>query len=1185
MKVRRRSRAFLIATAALVLVCSGALAQETRGRITGRVTDTTKATVPGATVTVTDVARGTTATTTTNEQGLFQVNYLVPGTYTVTVELTGFKKVIQTNVVLQISETRNMPVVLEVGGIQEAVSVSAESPLINTSDASMGLVVDQQRLASLPLIHGDPYKIMGLATGLAHTGDPRLDRPFEPTHIIGYAFDGTRGNRSDLLIDGLPSTATANSGASANNAFTIIATYNPPSDLVQEFKVQTATFDSQFGNTEGGVTSMSIKSGTNRLHGSAYYFAEPSGMGANDYFGQLRGQAKIESNSNRPGFTLMGPIFKDKTFFTVGYERITDKRPRFDIAGTSWVPTEALRNGDFSAYSSQIKIYDPLTRISSGSGQYTSTQFANNVIPADRIDPIAKKVLAAYSLPKNPGTNSATGPAGNITDATLAEQTKAYNTFTARVDQKISDKNRMFGRFSWYERNSHYNDYLGSVASGTLFQFISWQGVVDDVHVFNPTTVLNVRFGYNRFDRNSDMEKPEAIGYDLTQLGFPAQYNTMISESARRFPRLDFTSGDVVSVAYGGDLRPITSKTIAATLNKSMGAHALKTGVEIRQYGERSTPLGNNQSGQYAFNNTYTRQNSASGTDWQGLQAYAAFLLGMPTTTSISRLPTFDEYSITSGFFVQDDWRITDKMTLNLGLRYEVESALVERQNHSVSGFDYTYTQPIEATAQARYAALNDPALKALVPTLNVKGGLMFAGVDGGSALYNTPKNTLLPRLGLAYQLTPTTVVRGGAGLFAGFLGQRRGDIINYGYSQTTTIGTVNNANGAPIAASWDNAFIVNPIIEPVGNAAGRQTYLGQGISFFNQAPAVSKQLRWQIGIQHELRPGLSVEGAYVGNYGYNIEITRNINALPIKYLNTDNARTQAMNDNNAFLTAQVTNPFAGLLPGTSFNNATIARSQLLLPYPQFGAINTTNNDGKSWYNAGQFGLQKRFTGGYTLGVSYTYSKWMQATEYLNAADPLPTKMISDADATHRLSISGILAFPFGKGKRFLSDANAVTDAILGNWQLQGVYTYQSGFPLQFATDGFYNGAAIAIPSDQQSIKTWFNTSAFTSILTDPVANNSTPVNHLRTLPLRFADVRSDTINNVDLSLLKDVRLHGDARFQFRLEFINALNHPYLARQTGQVVVNPATNTFGQIVASNQSNYPRRAQVGVKILF
>ena len=362
------TRARFILRAAVLVVATLVLttplnAQETRGKITGRITDTSKAILPGATVTVTDVARNTVATVASNEQGLFQVNYLLPGTYKVAIEMSGFKTFIQDNVVLQIAQTIDLAVTLDVGPREEVVSVTAETSTINTTDASMGLTVDQKRLAELPLIHGDPYKIMGLATGLAHTGDPRLDRPFEPTHIIGYAFDGTRGNRSDLLIDGAPSTATANGNE-------VIASYVPQSDMVQEFRVQTATFDSQFGNTEGGVTSMSIKSGTNALHGTAYYFAEPASLGGNDFFGKARGQGRIDSNSNRPGFTLGGPVSipglyngTNKSFFMFGYERITDKRPRFDIAGTSWVPTEALRNGDFSAYSQFITIYDPLTRL------------------------------------------------------------------------------------------------------------------------------------------------------------------------------------------------------------------------------------------------------------------------------------------------------------------------------------------------------------------------------------------------------------------------------------------------------------------------------------------------------------------------------------------------------------------------------------------------------------------------------------------------------------------------------------------------------------------------------------------------------------------------------------------------------------------------------------------------------
>jgi len=560
----------------------------------------------------------------------------------------------------------------------------------------------------------------------------------------------------------------------------------------------------------------------------------------------------------------------------------------------------------------------------------------------------------------------------------------------------------------------------------------------------------------------------------------------------------------------------------------------------------------------------------------------------MPSTTSISRLPDYSEYSKTWGLFFQDDWRVTSKLTLNLGLRYEVETALTERQNRSVSGFDAGYVQPIEATVQQKYATLSDPALKALAPQLNVRGGLMFAGVDTGGGLYNTPKDTILPRAGFTYQLDPKTVIRGGVGLFAGFLGERRGDVIQTGWSQVTTVGTVNNSNGAPIAQSWDSAFLTTPPIDAAGNGKGRQTALGQNISFFNQDPKVSKQLRYQVGFQRELPAGFMLEAAYVGNYGYDIEITQNINALPNQYLNADNSLSAAMKANNSFLTAAVANPFAGLLPGSSFNNPTIARSQLLRPYPEFGDITSTNNDGKSWYNSLQVGLQKRMSHGFTLGVSYTYSHWMQATEYLNAGDAKPTKMISDLDVPHRLSVSAIVELPFGNGRRFLSNAGGLLEGILGGWQLEGVYTYQSGFPIAFGAfnttsgntsgDLFYNGGAIAV-GNPNTLK-WFNTDAFTSILTD-TATNATPVNHLRTTPYRFDDVRRDSINNLDLSLLKNVRLRGEMRLQLRAEFINALNSAYLPAP----IVGQTSSTFGQVTASNQSNYARRAQLGVKLVF
>lgn len=335
----------------------------------------------------------------------------------------------------------------------------------------------------------------------------------------------------------------------------------------------------------------------------------------------------------------------------------------------------------------------------------------------------------------------------------------------------------------------------------------------------------------------------------------------------------------------------------------------------------------------------------------------------------------------------------------------------------------------------------------------------------------------------------------------------------------------------------------------------------------------------------------------YVGDRGYDIEITRNINALPLQYLNTDNSRTTAMNDNNTALTGTVANPFRGLIPNAG---STTARSQLLLPFPEFGTINTTNNDGNTWYHSAQFILNKRFSKFYGVQFAYTRSKWLQATEYLNAADPNPTKVISDQDVPNRFTMSGFIALPFGKGQRFMSHANNLIEAILGGWQIEGTYTYQSGFPVTFSNDAFYIGGQIAIPKSQQTLNHWFNTDAFLSVY-NTMATLATPVNHLRTLPLRFADVRIDPINNTDLGMRKDIRLGERMKVQLRAEFLNAFNHPLLPGPVvspgtaGTVISGVCDNTptrpcpggLGTIslTNSNQLNYARRAQLGVKFIF
>lgn len=1228
----------VFATMVLLAPATGS-AQEARGTITGRVKDASDAVMPGAPVKITDVARGTTVTLTTNDAGLYQAPYLLPGVYQIVVEVNGFKKYVRGNITLRIGDTLDIPIQLEIGQTSETVTVTAETPTLDTTSASSGQTVDSRRVADLPLVHGDPYTLIGLTPGVTFARDQRLDRPFEPTHIVGFTIDGTRANRSDLTIDGAPSTATA-------NANEVIASYVPPTDIVQEFKVQTATFDSQFGNTEGGVTSISIKSGTNTLHGTGYFFGEPGSLAANDFFGNLRGQPRPDTHSNRPGATLTGPVYipklyngRDKTFFTFGYEGIRDSRPRYD-SNTPTVPTIAMRNGDFSAFlalpnGSQYQIYNPFTRRADPArpGHFIEDPFPGNIIPANLINPVSKALLNFFPNPRTAGTSEFLN---NNSDSTLPEKTFQYDNYTFRVDHVFSEKQRAFARASLYKRDSFYNDYFHSIATGTSFQFLSRQGVIDDVYTFNSTTVLNVRYGYNRFIRAQDMN-PDGQGFDLTSLGLPAAYNNAIDQSIRRFPRIDFAGTTTNPGVYQGtgqtnEVRPIDTHSVAATLNKTLSSHSLKGGMEFRSYRENSRLASNNQTGQFVFDNTYTRQKDDS-TNTNVALGFASFLLGVPTSASqVVRAADYSEQSLSWGFFAQDDWRVNSRLTLNLGLRYEVEGALTERYNRSVTGFDPLFVQPIQSTAQANYANLKDAALKADVPQLSALGGLLFASVNGQSrGLYKTPKKNIMPRFGLAYKLNDKTVIRGGYGIFFGFLGQRRGDVLQNGFSIPTNF--VPTIDGATITGTLSNPF-PNGILNPPGSSQGSQTNVGLAISFFNQRPKSPYNQRWELGVQRELPGGIVVEASYVGNRGTHIEIGRNINSVPSRFLSTLPTRDAAR---ISYLTGQVDNPFANLnIPGLGAS-AKIQRQNLLKPFPEFGDINTTTNDGYSWYHSAQLRIEKRFSKGYTVQASYTHSRFMQATEYQNATDPLPTEVVSDTDYPNRFALSAIYELPFGKGRQFLAGSNGIVSRIVGGWQVQGVYTYQSGAPLSWG-NYIYNGdfKDLVIPSNQQSLSQWINNNGFVALrtsdsnadsavvrdasgqpvfvsfndpckfsynatacpgtpLTNPVGFNRDGrlqlANNLRTFPLRFSYLRVQNNNNVDFSLLKNTQIKERFNMQFRAEFTNLFNHPWLSAQSGAsgnsgVITNPTSADFGKIAnISNQANYARRVQLGLKLVF
>jgi hypothetical protein len=1181
-----QARRFTLLVILCLLVAASGWSQESRGTILGRITDPSGAVIPGAQVVVTNTAMGTKTTVTTNGEGMYVAPLLPPGIYQVEASNSGFKKAVRNGIELRIADRLDISIALEIGAADQQVVVTGEAPLLQSESASLGTVIDSKRVASLPVSYGNPFLLIGLTAGVTFNGSVRLDRPFEPTHIVNFSMGGTSGTLNDITIDGAPTTSRANGNQ-------VTASYVPPTDIVQEFKVQTATFDAQFGQTQGGVTNMSIKSGTNEFHGTArYQFQRPS-FWANDFFNNLKGLPTPAFSLNTWGGSLGGPVRipkvydgRNKTFFMFGYEGLHDSRPRHDDTSNT-VPTPAMHNGDFSSLlsNSSYTIYDPKTRVVSG-GHWTETAFPGNIIPSSRFDPVGKSILSYYPTTEtSPGQANAFG-VGNYADQSVTEKAKYYND-TFKVDQNLGDRQRFFVRYSSYIRNSTYNNYFGDTSPfvGTQFWFWSKEASFDHVFTLSPTTVLNTRYSYNRFVRGSD--GPAAgEGFDVTGLGFSSTYGSQVPKSIARFPRINLQG--YISNGFTGEQRPTNNQSVAATISKAQGAHSLRFGFEYRVYQQADAFFSNSQTGQFTFASAYTKASDTASASPSNIgQSVAALLLGLPDSASITRSADYVEQSGVWGFFIQDDWKLTPKLTLNAGMRWEIETPLHERYNRSLLGFDTTYKQSFADTAASKYAtalaamSAGYPLLPASAFTVN--GGMTFPGINGnGNGLYNTPKDVFLPRIGLAYQIDNKTVIRTGFGMFAGFLGQRRGDVQQAGFSANTNMTLLSGQDFLPLT-TLSNPF-PNGVSEPTGNSQGYATYLGQGFTYFNQNPKVPMSMRWELSLQRQFH-GFLLDTAYVGNKTNHLEVTRNINPLPAQYWSYMYARDNAW---NTYYSKSVTNPFYGLVPGNTqgtYTGTTTAYRNLLYPYPEYGsnALNTTDNTGYSWYHSLQVALTKRFSKGYTLSGSYTFSKWMQAVNLLNAIDLRPVEELADNDAPHRFNISGVWELPFGKGRALLANANPVVSRIVGGWQMSGIWNLQSGFPLIMNNAIFYGDpSSIILPADQRNPSHWFNIAGFVTASGDQPLSNQ-----YRTWPRVFSGLRRQRINNMDLALIKNTRITEGKEIQFRAEALNAFNHPYFpaALMTVTTAQSASNAGFGQISASTMDNYARRLQLTLKFQF
>jgi hypothetical protein len=1159
-----------------------ARAQEFRGSISGRVTEASGAAVPNATVTVTNTGTNTSSTATTNDSGDYVVPYLTPGGYRVTVEAAGFKKSLRQDIEIRVGDKLALDFALEVGQVQETVNVTSDAPLLDTASASAGQVIDRRRISELPLSDGNPFVLTRLAPGIAYTGDLLFSRPFDNGGTSSIVADGAPGG-NEFTLDGTPNQASGRRVA-----------FVPPADAVQEFKVETASFDGQQSHTAGATVNVTLRSGENQFHGTAYEFVRNDILSANNFFNNRNapfgrdadGKAKRDvTRYNRYGGTIGGPVVlprfgtggsptwvgRNRSFFFFAYEGLKDA---FQEPGFFTVPTLAMRQGDFSALLPSIVIYDPATAVRRADGRVERRPFAGNIIPQNRFSPIALNYLRYYPLP-NVTTANALGQNNYFSSN---PRTDDFHSESGRFDQTLSDRQKFFVRYSHNYRKEARGNWTGEVngirPTGNFLFRINHGANFDHVYNLSPTTILNTRVGFSRFIEQSARQHQGQ--FSPASLGFSAATAAFFGD-ASYFPRFEIGGlsflGDSV-----GDTTTFNIYSFQPTLTKLVSSHSVRAGVDFRSYRENGIPTAQ-AAGRYDFGNDFTRQLDTS-PGVAGGQQFAAFLLGQPTGGFIDRNTARSNQSLYLGLFAHDDWKVTPKLTLNLGLRYEYEGATDERFNRNIIDFDRAVTNPIEAAAKAAYT---NPIPELPASAFNVRGGLLFAG-DDRRGFWDADKNNVQPRVGVAYQLSEKTVVRGGYGVYTvPFI---IAGVNQQGFSQATNIVPTADV-GVTFRATLLNPFPTG-VLGPPGASLGLRTFTGRDITFTPRNLRNPQTHRWQVGVQRELPGQWVVEASYVGNRGVDVTtgtINNLLNAVPRQYLSTSPIRDQTTIN---FLNATFANPFRGLAtPGTGLNDsANISRAQLLRPFPAFGNIGAVRNDGSTIYHAGQFRAEKRFTKGYTLLTAYTWSKYIEQVSVLNDFDADLERRISRDDVPHRVVLSGIFELPFGKGRKWGDGWNRAVDTFLGGWQAQAIWQWQSGRPIDLqGRNVVYFGDPSRLTTDITSrnadpTRTVFNTSGFyftdaavqTNGVVDPAKQRNDPriqlSNNVRTFPSRFSSFRGQPLNLWDMSVIKNVRIVERLQLQLRAEFLNAFNHVQFN--------DPETN---------QANLPRNVQLGVKLIF